>query len=53
MIINAPRGIKGAHLVHFSDKPEEAEVLFDIGQKMLIRDVTEVGNKIEIIVDLL
>ncbi|MBC2027296.1 hypothetical protein HCJ75_07720 [Listeria welshimeri] len=53
MIINAPKGSKGAYLAHFSDKPEEAEVLFDIGQKMLIRDVTEVGNKIEIIVDLL
>ncbi|EAH1503052.1 hypothetical protein D4233_14030, partial [Listeria monocytogenes] len=53
MKINAPKGSKGAYLAHFSETPEEAEVLFNIGQKMLIKEVTELNGKIEIIVDLL
>ncbi|NHW22470.1 ADP-ribosyltransferase, partial [Escherichia coli] len=41
------------YLAHLSKTPEEAELLFNSGQKMLIKEVTELNGKIYIIVDLL
>ncbi|PZG34138.1 hypothetical protein C2D64_06955 [Listeria ivanovii] len=53
LVINAPKGSKGAYLGHFSNSPKEAEILFNAGQKMLIKDVKITGDKLEVLVDLL
>ncbi|MBT0134744.1 hypothetical protein G4229_13860 [Listeria seeligeri] len=53
LVINAPKGSKGAYLGHFSNSPKEAEILFNAGQKMLVKDVKITGDKLEVLVDLL
>jgi len=52
LIINAPRNSQGAYLGHFSQNPKEAEILFNKGQKMVIREVNENNGNLIIVVDL-
>lgn len=45
MIINAPKGTQGAYIGEISQFPNEAEVLLNSGQSMLIKDAKFINSR--------
>ena len=53
-VINVPQGSNGAYVAKVSKYPNEAEILFNSGQEMIIKEVTlEANGKINLVLDLI